>query len=219
MPPSVAQGQPTEPQAGSPPEPCRTGRAARVVAHSVRAVLLALGAFWLFGAVLFLRADGTVDYTLPRREAPPQGEHNLASYLYGPRVRASSYFRDAEAHHHPMFLVDGRARPSLIEKWACSERDQRPWLSISWREPHDLRRVRIEHAGLHEADLLSARKYRLRCLTKDGVSGELLVQGNLAGRAEHALVCAGVLGLRIDFPRRRRGGQIVRVFEVEAWGR
>jgi hypothetical protein len=185
----------------------------------LRLTLLALGVFWLFGAVLFLRADGSVDYTLPRREAPPEGAHNLASYRYGPRIRASSYFRDAEAHHHPMFLVDGRSAPSLVEKWASSERDQRPWFSISWREPHTLTRVRIEHAGLHEAELLSARKYRLRCLTKDGIGGELVVQGNQATISEHPLICAGALALRIDFPRRRPGSQIVRVFEVEAWGR
>jgi hypothetical protein len=181
--------------------------------------MLAIGGFWLFGAVLFLRADGSIDYTLPRREASPRGEHNLASYRYGPRLRASSYFRDdGPAHHHPMFLVDERREPSLFEKWASAWRDRRPWLSISWREPHDLTRVRIQHAGSREAASDTTPNYRLRCLTQDGTSGELLVEGNRAPVAEHPLVCTGALGLRIDFPRPRRG-QIVRLFEVEAWGR
>jgi hypothetical protein len=209
MSPSPVQAPDVRPQAGPP---------LRIwAARGGRAVLLAALAFWLFGAVLFLRADGTVDYTLPRRELPPVGQQNLASYRYGPRLRASSYFRDAQSHHHPMFLVDERGTPSLIEKWASAQRDRKPWLSISWREARTLERVRIQHAGLFESADLSARRYRLRCLSKEGVSGELLVEHNRANVAEHRLACSQVFGLRIDFLQ-KRAEEIVRVFEVEAWG-
>jgi hypothetical protein len=117
-----------------------------------------------------------------------------------------------------MFVVDERRAPSLMEKWASALHDRRPWLSISWREPHDLERVRIQHAGMRENAGLSARTYRLRCLTQDGPKGELMVAANHESIADHRLVCAGVVGLRIDFLR-ARGDEIVRVFEVEAWGR
>jgi hypothetical protein len=215
---SVAQGQYAGPERGSSGDPQSAGPSARTFVLVFRGMLLCVAGFWLLGAVIFLRADGSVDYTLPRREAPPRAEHNFASYRYGPRIRASSYFRDAIAHHHPMFVVDERRSPSLMEKWASAEPDRRPWLSITWREPHDLARVRIQHAGMREQAELSARKYRLRCLTRDGVKGELMVEGNRAAVAEHPLICKGVLGLRIDFLRGRRE-EITRVFEVEAWGR
>lgn len=195
--------------------PVRPGRALKLVVRVVAALVFA---FWLLGAVLFLRADGVVDQTLPRRQRPPAGEHNLASYRYGPRLRASSYFRDSEAHHHPMWLVDEQQRPSLIAKWASSERDRRPWLSIAWREPRTLERVRIQHAGAFEPAEFTARSYRLRCLQRDGIGAELMVRGNRDAHAEHRLACSDALGVRIDFLRRPRA-QIVRVFEVEAWGR
>jgi hypothetical protein len=194
----------------------RSGRAARLL---LGVVALPVLGFWLFGAVIFLRADGVVDYTLPRREHAPAGEHNLASYRYGPRVRASSYFRDSHAHHHPMWLVDEQPMPSLIAKWACSERDRRPWLSVAWREPRRLERVRIQHAGAFERPEFTARSYRLRCLLRDGIGSELIVRGNRAAFAEHRFVCDGALGVRIDFVRRGARADIVRVFEVEAWGR
>ncbi len=195
--------------------PVRPGRALKLVLRGVAALVFA---FWLWGALRFLRADGIVDQTLPRRQRPPAGEHNLASYRYGPRLRASSYFRDSEAQHHPMWLVDEQLKPSLIAKWASSERDRKPWLSIAWREPRQLERVRIQHAGAFEQAEFTARSYRLRCLLRDGIGGELIVRGNRDALTEHRLVCAGALGIRIDFLRKARA-EIVRVFEVEAWGR
>jgi len=212
MSPSAASGQLTARQLAAPE---RTGRAAKLVLRWLGALAFA---FWFWGALIFLRADGVVDDTLPRRQRPPAGEHNLASYRYGPRVRASSYFRDSEAHHHPMWLVDEQLKPSLIAKWASSERDRRPWLSIAWREPRQLERVRIQHAGAFERTEFTARSYRLRCLLRAGIGTELIVRGNREALAEHRLVCAGALGIRIDFLRKARA-EIVRVFEVEAWGR
>jgi hypothetical protein len=182
------------------------------------ALLLGICGFWLFGAVLFLRADGSVDYTLPRTRRPPEGEHNLASYLYGPRIRASSYFRDSNGHHHPMWLVDEQAAPSITAKWASDRRDVKPWVSIAWREPRKLLRVRIEHAGLHERPQWTARTYKLTCLKREGVGSQLVVRGNRASVAEHPLPCEGALGLRVDFLR-KPDADVTRVFEVQAWGR
>jgi hypothetical protein len=206
MSPPIAEGQ-----------DALSGRAWRVLRQSALVLLLTIAGFWLFGAVLFLRADGSVDYTLPRYVRPPTGEHNLASYRYGPRLRASSYFHESGAQHHPMWLVDEQPVPDLKAKWASDQRDPSPWVSIAWREPRRLLRVRIEHAGTRERPQFTARTYRLRCLQRDGFGSELMVRGNRQHVAEHPLVCDRALGVRIDFLR-KKSADIVRVFEVQAWG-
>jgi hypothetical protein len=171
---------------------------------------------WLLGLASFVAADGHFQATLPRRRSSPPYLHNLALWDLGPTVRASSYFGDWSGHHHPLFLVDGRDRPELVEKWASAERDRHPWIEILWREPHDLERVVIRHAGSVENPALTARRYRITCLTERGPGPWLDVEGNDAAVAEHPMSCRRARGIRIAFERH---GDVVRVFEVEAWGR
>ena len=171
---------------------------------------------WLFGLVSFVAADGHFEATLPRQRTEPADIHNLALWDLGPTVRASSYFGDWLSHHHPLFLVDGRMRPDLVEKWASAERDHHPWVEILWREEHDLERVVIRHAGWLETPVFTIRRYSIRCLTASGQGGRLDVESNEAAVATHALGCPRARGVRIDFER--NGDDIVRIFEVETWG-
>lgn len=193
----------------SPPRVPSWGRVARWGAAPL--VLL-----WLAGFAGFLLARGRVEQTLPRREEPPRGEHNVAAYRYGPRLRASSYHRDASSHHHPAFVVDERARPSLTEKWVSAFNDPEPWLEVHWREPRDVRRVRLLLAGVVEGAALNMRSYRLQCL--GGAGGPTLsVTDNQASLAEHELRCRGATGLRAEFTLGPRDDR-ARVFEVEVLG-
>jgi hypothetical protein len=176
-----------------------------------------LAAAWLFGLVSFVRADGHFEATLPRRHPPPAGLHNLSRWDLGPTVRASSYFGDWMGHHHPLFLVDGREQPDLVAKWASAGRDRHPWIEILWREPHDLERVVLHHAGSRESPALTVRRYTVACLTASGVGPRVDVEANEADVATHALVCHQARGIRISFTR--NDDDIVRVYEVETWGR
>jgi hypothetical protein len=172
---------------------------------------------WLFGLVTFVAADGYFEATLPRRRASPAEIHNLSLWDLGPTVRASSYHGDWAANHHPLFLVDGRERPELVEKWASAERDHHPWVEITWRESHDLERVVLRHAGSLESAAYTARRYTLRCLTEAGAGPSLVVNSNEAAVASHDLACRRARGIRIEFDR--DGADIIRLFEVETWGR
>ncbi len=175
-----------------------------------------LAAAWLFGLVSFVAADGHFEATLPRLRPPPPGRQNLALWEWGPTVRASSYFGDWLGHHHPLFLVDGRAHPDLVEKWASAQSDRHPWIEILWREPHDLERVVLQHAGSRESPSLTARRYTVACLTASGKGPRVDVDDNQAEVATHELVCRQARGVRITFER--NGGDIVRLYEVETWG-
>lgn len=144
-------------------------------------------------------------------------EQNLAAWDLGPTVRASSYFRDWAAQHHPAFLVDGRARPEPIEKWASGPRDRHPWVEIEWREPHDLARVVLTHAGRFEPAAYTVRRYGVTCL-RPGGGPSIAVRDNVQPVATHELDCPGARGVRLDFqPNDER--DVVRLYEIEAWGR
>lgn len=183
----------------------------------VRLASCALAAAWLCGAIGFVRSQGSLELSLARQAQPPAAEHNLASYRWGPRLRASSYFRDPGSHHHPLFLVDGRDDPSVIEKWASARGDRAPWVEIAWREPRALARVVIKHVGAHEPKANLAR-YSLRCLNAAGSATTLAVKHNLAALATHHLSCARALAVRIDF-QLSKSEDLARVYEIEAWGR
>lgn len=173
---------------------------------------------WLIGAALFLAADGSVSLTLPRRAKPPEAEHNLALLRWGPTLRASSYYMDSFSQHHPIFLVDARADPHRIEKWASGYHDPTPWVEILWREPRALSRVVIRHAGWRERSALTVRRYSLSCLV-DGTDGpSLSISDNTESVVSHPLSCTGARGLRVEWRPNERGDQ-VRVYEIEAWGR
>jgi hypothetical protein len=176
-----------------------------------------LGLFWLSGFVGFLRADGATRFTLPRREQPPTGEYNLVGYRWGPTLRASSYFRDQIAHHHPLFLVDARAAPSGFEKWVTAAKDRTPWLELEWREPRAVSRVIIQHVGMFEPSQTNMREYTLRCLG-EGKQPTLAVKDNQASVVEHALACPKARGLRIDWILGTVNDH-ARIYEIEVWGR
>lgn len=178
-----------------------------------------LAAAWIVGLWLFLRAGSHTPATviLPARKPHPPGEHNLVQPSYGVELRASSYYRDRSSHHHPAFLVDGRPRPSLVEKWASDPTDAQPWIELLWTGERELSRVRVQHAGHVENGELTARRYTLTCLSPRAPP-PLLVTDNQASVSAHELPCSGARGLRIDFAP-NRPGELVRVFEVEVWGR
>jgi hypothetical protein len=180
--------------------------------------LVLLGGLWLRGLVSFVAADGHFELTLPRLRNPPAGLHNLSLWDLGPTIRASSFYGDWGSHHHPAFLVDGRVHPDQVEKWASAEHDRHPWVEISWREKHDLERVVIRHAGSVEATDLTAHRYTLHCLDDGGQAPSLEVTSNEDSVATHQLVCTQVRGIRIDFvPKDSK--DIIRIYEVETWGR
>lgn len=172
---------------------------------------------WFVGAVLFVRADGQVTWHMPRAREPRAGEHNLALYELGPTIRASSYHRDVDSHHHPAFLVDGRDKPSPIEKWASALHDAAPWIEIRWREPRTLARVSVRHAGSVEDAELTVRRYRLICLSERPDAPALSVMDNEQPVAVHALACAEARGIRIEWVP-NQPNDAVRVYEVQAWG-
>jgi hypothetical protein len=174
-------------------------------------------AAWCVGALLFLRADGSLHWRIERSAAPPASEHNAAFYRFGPTLRASSYHREVPSPHHSIFLVDARAEPALLEKWTSDARDRAPWIEIGWREPRRLSRVVIYHAGWREHESLTVRRYRLSCLVEGDVrAASLDVTDNVAAIATHPLACERARGLRIDWTPNDASDQ-VRIYEVEAW--
>ena len=205
------------------------GPAPRTSARNGVAVILVsllalLGGAWLFGLARFLRADGGISVTLPRQGEPPAEEHNLASWRWGPTVRVSSYHRDPFAHHHPAFLVDERLGPSPLEKWASEPRDRHPWIEITWREPHDLSRVVLRHAGEVEGDALTLERYKVTCLRDSGTGVApapeiaVVINDNQLRVAIHPLPCARARGVRVQVEP-RAADTMARLYEIEAWGR
>ena len=183
--------------------------------------LLALGtlaAAWVIGLALFVRADGHFELSLPRTRMPPAGRHNLAARDQGPTVRVSSYYGDWKNHHHPLFLVDGRANPDLEEKWASDLHDRRPWVEVLWRETHQLETVVLRHAGVVEANDLTVRRYTITCLVAAGRGPSLQIDDNHAAIATHDLPCANARGVRVDF-QPNDPHDVVRLFGLETWGR
>lgn len=189
---------------------------------SVKRLLRVLGltvlAGWLFGAYHFLRADGHMFWQVPRSMEAPRGEHNLAFYAYGPRIRASSYVRDVGASYHPAFVLDGVATPSEIERWKSDPRDRAPWLEVSWKEERRLARVVLRHAGAAESGQPPAIAYRLTCLTTANARAVVLdVPKNEDAIAQHEFRCASARGIRIDWRLLSRDDS-VSLYEIEVWG-
>ncbi len=181
-------------------------------------VLIGLAGAWLCGFVLFAFADGHIEVSLPRKRTPTGQVENLAAWDLGPTVRASSYFADWSGHHHPVFLLDGRAHPGVLEKWASSVHDRHPWVELLWREPHDLERVVLRHAGSVESQALTVHRFMAFCLTQTGLGPSVQVEDNQDAVATHALVCAQARGVRVEFEP-NDANDIVRVYELETWGR
>jgi len=193
-------------------------RAHRVARAGFRAALIILLLLWGTGLVLFLRSSRIASVTLPSFAPHPTDEHNLAAAIYGPTIRVSSYYRDFPSQHHPAFLVDGRDRPTTVEKWASDNGDAAPWVEIKWRGSHNVSRVVIRHGGSVESDDMTSRSYRITCMQTSGQSSTLKVEDNTAKRAEHNLGCPAALGVRVDFLPNSKNA-LTRIYEIEAWGR
>jgi hypothetical protein len=178
-------------------------------------VLLAGG--WSYGAMAFLAVDGSLTWSLPRRGIRPQEAHNLASYRFGPTLRASSFHRDYQAHHHPAFLVDGRAQPTSVEKWCSGIRDRTPWVEISWPEPRQLSEVTIRLAGSGDAPVRALRRYRLSCSSARGRTPTLAATSYENAITTHVFACPEARGLRIDWTLDQPDERAC-VYEIEAWG-
>jgi hypothetical protein len=193
------------------------------VTRALVLLVVGLAAAWLFGLLRFVRAAPIFAVTLPRQAADPPEEHNLGALRFGPTVRASSFHRDPYVLHHPAFLVDERVGPSLLEKWVSASDDPHPWVEISWREPRDLARVVLRHAGAYETAAYTLARYTLTCLRGDDAGGvvrseiALAVNDNHAAVAIHPLLCPRSRGVRLDTAPGAPGAP-VRLYEIEAWG-
>lgn len=202
--------------------PVTTGDAAsRSVLRRLGSAAIAVTAVALgVGLAIFVRADSTLEFALPARAAPSGDLQNVASAQFGPTVRASSAYAGTSNQHHPAYLVDGRRRPTLPEKWASRADDRAPWVEIVFARPVHLERVVITHGGAVEKAEYTADAYRLRCMHPDGTAGEWLrVEGNRLPKATHPLDCSQASGVRLELTPRAEADNIVRLYEVEAFGR
>jgi len=187
----------------------------RTVAFALAGVLVIA---WSTGFFLFVRRQAVAVVAFPTLEAHPAGEHNLVAYRLGTTVRVSSFFRDPFSQHNPGYLVDGRTNPTLVEKWASDPGDRHPWVELLWSGKRQVRSVVIRHAGTVESADFTSQEYSLWCLQARPVPPPVVVTDNHAPVAVHALACSGARGVRVRFVP-NRPGQIVRIFEIEVWGR
>lgn len=167
--------------------------------------------------------------------AVPEGSTvtDLARHELGARLEVSSYL--SPANHHPIFAVDGiggiggtgadgdAKGIDPLMKWVSAPSDRAPWLIVRWPWPVDLDEVRLVHAGRFEDGAYTIREYTLTCLGPgDAPRPSLAVHDNRAPVARHALSCAAVTGLRIDFAvetAKDSPRAVVRLYELEALGR
>ena len=213
----------------SPPPPPARDRFGRWRGRAWLLLALLPAGVWGVGLVRFLRAHPFATVTLPRRAPPPAAPHNLASYRYGPTVRVSSYDRNALAPHHPTFLVDERSleppsaaqRAGAGESWISGIDDRRPWIEITWREPHDLERVVVKDDGAAAStpdSTLASRGYTASCLREVGDDGVARDGGPARARAVLSPPCRGARGVHLE-ARAVADRLPLRIWEIEAWGR
>jgi hypothetical protein len=171
-------------------------------------------ALFALALVAFVAARSNVEVRFPARRPHPPGLHDLASMEYGTVVTASSC--EPTGHHHPAFLVDRRPRPTLLEKWASDPADRHPWVEIRWGEPHDVTEVVVvQGAALENARYLT--RFFLRCLgDASGSTARWVNDVRPVGR--EVMPCPRARGIRLDFLLDAQS-DIVRIYEIEAWGR
>jgi hypothetical protein len=92
-------------------------------------------------------------------------------------------------------------------------------LEIRWFGARQLARVKIWHGGFLEKPDYTAARYRLHCLREHGDGAALDVRDNRQAIATHELACTRAIGLRIAWAVRPEADALIRVYEVEAWGR
>jgi hypothetical protein len=181
--------------------------------------LLRAGAVVLsVGLLLFVFRAPQLETQLPKRLDHPTSRHNLVAAAYGPSIRASSYHHDVYDQHHPAFLVDRRTQPSTVEKWASRPKDKSPWIELRWHGVHTVESVVLVHAGAFEPTDLTVHKYEIICLRAQGNEVKrVTVQNNVDSTATHTLNCTNAIGVRLELTP-NWPGDIVRLYEVEAWG-
>jgi hypothetical protein len=188
-------------------------RVIRLAASALAALIVAVG---LLALAL---ADGSIEVSLPARAPLTLGDQvqNVAAAQFGPTLRASSAFASDLLQHHPAFVVDGRRRPTDLEKWASRAEDRAPWIEVLFPRPVHLQRVVLTHGGAVEAAEYTADTFRLRCIRADGKPAEWLsVTGNRRPKTTHTLDCEQARGVRLELTP--RADDIVRLYEIEAFG-
>lgn len=144
------------------------------------------------------------------------GRVNWAALDSGGRVRASGY--DHFRSHHPLYLIDGEANPTGIEKWASLSEEPTPWLEISLEEPRDLDEVVIYHAGWKEQAAFTNDRYTIRCFAGEDMVFEVGVLGNGEAIARHPVDCAGTDRIWVAFDCSSGLPDVARIYEIQAWG-
>lgn len=170
------------------------------------------------GSVRFARQlGGPIELRMAALTGHPATLHNLVAAKYGPSLRVSSAWIELESLHHPAFLVDEHLTPSLVEKWVSDRGDRAPYVELSWGHAKEIRSVVLRHAGVFEHVGFSTGRYTLTCFYRGRQVGKLAVDGPKSGESQHAPPCAAADTLRIDF--RPDEGDVVRLYEVQVWGK
>jgi hypothetical protein len=192
--------------------------------HKVlRAVLLAYAAIVLAAIGRSLLRDPVIE--TPRigsvfSSSADPARRNLAQVTAGGVVRVSSY--DVFRYHHPLFAVDGEASPTLVEKWASARNDPSPWIEVRLPAPAQIEGIRLVLGGAYESDEFTQRDYSIVCLRSDEPGApvtQLDVRGNSEARPYHEVMCADTLRLRVNFGPEPWPRAVVRLYELEVWGR
>jgi hypothetical protein len=168
----------------------------------------ALASPFAAAAIAFALARPVCETELPATRPHPAGEHDLASYLYGPTIAAST--ANLSTFNHPSFVVDGLKSPSKTARWVSQRWDRAPWIEIRFRGAHDVERVALSFGRAP-----GMRDYDVRCL--GGPFPPLAIRGNRDAEPSHALACRAATGIRVDF--RPRGHEVASATEIEVLGR
>lgn len=204
----VSNAQSTEP---TPLWGPRTSRVWRLVGLGYTALIAA-------AVVLFVTRHAEVVTPAFANEAAAGELVDLASPAAGATLRVSSY--DLFRSHHPLYAVDGEEHPLEVEKWATLTDDRQPFLEVHFAGPAQLERVALDLAGVREPVEYSMSDFTVTCLRDGEPVGERAVHDNHEVRVELELDCQATDTVRVDFTVFDEGPlQVVRLYELEAWGR
>ena len=162
----------------------------------------------------------------PRYAVPvprPGVRADFAALSAGAVVRVSSF--DWFHSHHPLYAIDGLAKPEKTEKWATPQKDRAPWIEIELAVRVDVDELDLVLAGAFEDKSLTNRDFVLRCLRDEGageaVVNAQVVSGNEDPQPKFPLACPGTDRVRIEFRVEPIGKSrdVARVYEVSVWGK
>ncbi|MBN1945712.1 MAG: hypothetical protein JW797_08540 [Bradymonadales bacterium] len=153
---------------------------------------------------------------------PEDGEINLASLYRGGSVWVSSF--DTHHLHHPLYAIDERANPTLLEKWATVQADREPWIEVRLARRADVHRVVLALAGAREDGVLTMIDYDIQCLREEQgevwLVRDLAIHGNRESSPSHPLECSATDRVRIGFWVAPEGQprDVVRLYEIQVLG-